>query len=281
MKIETTKDCIIVKDAGHFNLEATLNSGQTFRYQQKNDTWIVQSGNEVAKIKQIDAKNYKIYTKNPKYFVNYFDFETDYDIIIKKLERFDFLKDALKFSKGIRILKQEPFETLICFMISANNHIKRIKKSVGFICEKFGKPLEDGLFAFPTPKELGKITEDDLISSGVGYRAPYMFRSIQTLKNGYNFERLTKMSADEASAELQKFEGVGPKVADCVLLFGLGHKKVFPVDTWIAKVYNELFGKENDRVKMRKRLIGTFGELSGIAQQYLFYYKREKEKLGE
>ena len=121
MEIEENKDYMLIKNAENFNIKDTLYSGQMFRFQAKNKGFIVQSGSEVAEIEQLDAKNIKISSKNLKYFKNFFDFDTDYDIILKNLEKFDYLKDALNFSRGIRILKQQPLETLICFIISANN----------------------------------------------------------------------------------------------------------------------------------------------------------------
>jgi len=279
MNFKITDKHIYISEADTFDIESILHSGQMFRFEQKNNTWLVQSGQQVAQIEQIDAKNYKITTKNPKYFVNYFDIQTDYDIIILDLMKVDFLKPALKFSKGIRILKQEPLETLICFIISANNNITRIKRSVKYICEHFGNKLDDGLFAFPTLEQLSKATVKDFTQAGTGYRATYLVKTIQELQNGFNLECLKELPTEKAKVELIKLAGVGPKVADCVLLFGLGHSEVFPVDTWIAKVYNDCFGKENNRLKMRKELVQTFGKLSGIAQQYLFYYKRENKNI--
>jgi len=283
MNYKISRKNIFVSDANTFDIQSILHSGQMFRFEQKNDTWFIQSGRQVAKIERIDAKNYKIITENPKYFVNYFDFENDYDIILLELMKFEFLKSALEFSKGVRILKQEPLETLICFIISANNNITRIKRSVKYICENFGSKLENGLFAFPTLEQLSLITVADFEKAGTGYRASYLVKTIQTLRDGFDLEELKNAPTEHARNELIKLAGVGPKVADCVLLFGLGHKEVFPVDTWIAKVYNDCFGKESNRLKMRKHLIQTFGKLSGIVQQYLFYYKRENKniKIGE
>ena len=164
----------------------------------------------------------------------------------------------------------------MCFIISANNNIKRIKKSVNYICEHFGQKLEDGNFSFPTLSELKKISENDFVLAGTGYRAPYLVKTIQMLCDGFDLMELKNISTDEAKQRLLTLPGVGPKVADCVLLFGLGHKDVFPVDTWIAKVYNDYFDKnEKNRQIMRKNFCKTFGDLAGIAQQYLFYYKRE------
>ena len=275
MKYKIFKDKIEITDTKTFDIKSILESGQMFRFKQIKNEWIVQSCDKVAKICKIDDKKYILKSKNLKYFENFFDFQTNYDIIQTELNKFSYLRQALEFSKGVRILKQTPLETLICFIISANNNISRIKKSVNYICEHFGKKLDEELFAFPTLEELCKITEKDFVLAGTGYRAPYLVKTIQILKNGFDLEKLKNEPTEEAKKELLSLPGVGPKVADCVLLFGLGHKKVFPVDTWIAKVYNDIFGPETNRIKMRQKLTETFGDLSGIAQQYLFYYKRE------
>ncbi len=276
MQITEKENEILIENAEYFDIKSILESGQMFRFVKKNGTYLVQSGDKVAKIIHLGAKNYKILTENKKYFENYFDFQTDYAIIQKKLGKFEFLGQALEFSKGVRILKQQPLETLICFIISANNNIARIKKSVSYICQNFGTKLGNNLFAFPTLKQLELITKEDFIKAGTGYRADYLVKTITMLKQGFPLENLKNYQTEEAKQKLLTLPGVGPKVADCVLLFGLEHKKVFPVDTWIAKVYNDYFEKETNRVKMRKNLVQTFGELSGIAQQYMFYYKREK-----
>lgn len=276
MKYKIEKDKIVIEDLKTFDIKSILDSGQMFRYRIENGCYIVQSGDKVAKISYIDPQKVVLSSKNLNYFVNFFDFNTNYDIILSELERFKFMAPALKYSCGVRILKQQALETLICFIISANNNISRIKKSVNYICNHFGKKLDDENFAFPTLDELSKITEKDFVLAGTGYRAPYLVKTIKCLKNGFDLERLKTIPTEEAKKELLSLPGVGPKVADCVLLFGLGHKKVFPVDTWIAKVYNDYFDKnEQNRQKMREKLVETFEDLSGIAQQYLFYYKRE------
>ncbi|MBR1925588.1 MAG: hypothetical protein IJ837_01900 [Clostridia bacterium] len=275
MKYKIYEDKIEITEANTFDIKSILESGQMFRFKQTENEWIVQSGDKVAKICQVNDKKYILKSKNLKYFENFFDFQTNYDIIQAELNKFSYMRPALEFSKGVRILKQQPLETLICFIISANNNISRIKKSVNYICEHFGQKLEENLFAFPTLDELLKITEKDFMLAGTGYRAPYLVKTIKELENGFSLEQLKHIPTEEAKQKLLTLAGVGPKVADCVLLFGLQHKKVFPVDTWIAKVYNDFFEHETNRIKMRKKLVGTFGDLSGIAQQYLFYYKRE------
>ncbi len=270
---------ILISNAHTFDIRAILHSGQMFRFEQNANIWLVQSRDKIARIEQTGASSYKITSDNTEYFINYFDLKTNYDIILSELENFEFLRPALEFSKGVRILKQDAFETLICFIISANNNIERIKKSVRYLCENFGNKLGNKLFAFPTLEQLSKANIKDFQQAGTGYRAKYLAQSIKILQNGFDLNGLKQLSPEQSKKELQSLAGVGPKVADCVLLFGLGYSRVFPVDTWIHKVYNEHFGKEHNRLKMREHLVEIFGDLSGIAQQYLFYYKRENKNI--
>lgn len=276
MKVEITQNYLDISDATTFDPKQILESGQMFRFRHENGSYIVKTGDQTAKIECLGAKNFRIHCKSPKYFANYFDFYTDYDILISQLSAFPFMLPALNFGQGIRILKQPVWETLICFIISANNNIARIKKSVEAICARFGTRGDQG-FSFPTPTQLGVATVEDFVAAGVGYRASYLVKTVQDINNGFDLETLRTMPTDQARAELIKLAGVGPKVADCVLLFGLGHTEVFPVDTWIAKVYQEHFGAEKNRRLMSKKLVERFGKLSGICQQYLFYYKRENK----
>ena len=275
MEIQVLDDAILVLNADDFDPQQTLESGQMFRFVQKNGVYLLKSGGESAKISNIGAKNWKIECKNPKFFVNYFDFETNYDIVKKELKKFDACKKAVDYGWGIRILRQPLFETLVCFVVSANNNIKRIKNSVEKICEKFGSKIDDG-YAFPTLKQLLKATVQDFAEAGLGYRAEYMVKMLKMLDAGFPLDSLKDLPTEKAREELIKLPGVGPKVADCVLLFGAHKKDVFPVDTWIAKVWKDQFGgEEENRKKIANALVQKFGDLSGICQQYLFYYKRQ------
>ena len=211
------------------------------------------------------------------------------------MAQFEVLKPMLKFAYGIRILKQNEFEMMISFVISANNNIKRIQSIIEKMCEKFGTFDEkQNFYAFPTREQLLNATVDDFKLFGAGYRAEYLFNIIRQLENfDYDFVKNNQ----------------SPKVADCILLFGFNKPDVFPVDTWIIKFYNQYFAKDfkklesvknidnsknknnlyinnanlkqNQKIKskfdvkqIRKNLVSIFGNLSGYAQQYLFYYKR-------
>ena len=172
-------------------------------------------------------------------------------------------------------MHQPLVETIVGFIISANNNIPRIQKALQQIATNFGKNCGE-FYAFPTLEELQKITEQDFVDFGCGYRAPYLVETIKKLATDFNFEKLENSDTKTAKQELLKLKGVGPKVADCILLFGLGKRDVFPVDTWIEKVYLEDFsGKKANRNQIAKFFVDEFKDLSGYAQQYVFYYKRK------
>ncbi len=275
MKYEVTNDKIILTDADTFTPDGVLASGQVFRYgHEKDGTWWVISGDNIAKICEITPKNYEICTTNPKFFANYFDFGTNYDMILSRLEKFEILQPALAYGRGVRLLRQPLAEVIINFIISANNNIPRIQGSVEKIARKFGKKMPWG-YAFPTLKELSHATVDDFVSAGCGYRAPYLVDTISRLNTTDFLDEVKELDTLNAREKLLTLKGVGPKVADCILLFGLNKYDVFPVDTWIDKVYHEDFkGTETNRNKIAKYFVDTFKLDSGYCQQYLFYYKR-------
>lgn len=184
----------------------------------------------------------------------------------------DILKKAIKFGSGIRILKQELLEVIISFVFSANNNIKRITDSLFKLRERFGTKLND-FFAFPTLNQLQKVSEKDFKEIGAGYRSVQLVKLIKQLKN-IDLEEFKNLETEVLRKKLINLSGIGPKVADCILLFGFGRTDVFPVDTWIKQVFNLYFEKNEDKTQIRKFLIKKFGYLSGYAQQYLFYYQR-------
>lgn len=277
MKYVVNKDNIEVFDANTFEPESILTSGQLFRFGVlDNGTWWVNSGSDRAEIVKIDSNHYKILTSNPNFFVNYFDFLTNYDMILERLGKFEMLRPALDYGKGVRLLRQPLLEVIINFIISANNNIPRIRKSVTGLCEKFGSKTDWG-YAFPTIEQLSQATEQDFTQLGCGYRAPYLVDTIKKLKDGNMLSSLKNAeSTEQARQILLSLKGIGPKVADCILLFGLNRYDVFPVDTWINKVYTDEFeGKETNRKKISQWFVDKFGADSGYCQQYLFYYKRK------
>lgn len=266
---------IIIKDLSQFNIVQILECGQIFRFKIKDDCALVFSLDKFAKIKTYNNR-VEIKTDDVEYFVNFFDLKTDYNQIKSMLKKDMFLSSAVDYGYGIRILKNNFFEMLVSFIISANNNISRIKKSIQFLCEKFGDN-KGKYFAFPTLQKLKKATVQDYKNAGLGYRAEQLHFTIQNLTQN-QIDNICNLSTEEQYKFLVSLKGVGEKVANCVMLFGLGVINSFPVDTWINKVYNKLTNTiSTDRKKITKELSLRYGNLSGYAQQYFFYYFRENK----
>lgn len=267
---------IFIPTSPDFNAKQTLECGQVFRFKQTAFGYEVYSLNHKATlICQKDGT--KIVCDDVKYFINYFDLLTDYAKIKQELNGNAFVKNAISFGEGIRILRQDPIETIISFLISQNNNIPRIKKIIETICECYGEKC-DGYFAFPTLQKLSTIPKQFFTDIKCGYRDEYLFSSIQKLASGFNIQAIKTMPSEQANKYLTELKGVGNKVADCILLYGFYKTDVFPTDTWIKKVYSDFnpSAKNKQAVQIRNEFVKTYGNLSGYAQQYLFYSKREK-----
>lgn len=211
---------------------------------------------------------------------DYFDLNLSYEKILKELSRDPVVKKAAAYSRGMRLLNQEPFETLITFIVSANNNVGRIRKIVQAIAREVGKPIRfrgETLYTFPSPEALADVSPERLRELGAGYRAEYIAKTAGMVAAGEGLEALAGLPYGEAKAALQKFPGVGAKVADCILLFSMHKKNAFPADVWIRRVLREMYGVElkSDRA-LSAFVQKTFGEYGGIAQQMLFHYARTR-----
>lgn len=263
---------LIIYSKEEFNLTHILECGQVFSYKKNDSSYEVYSKDKRAIANEND-KYIEIISNDIEYFENYFDLNTNYSVIKKQLiKSHNYLKEAIIFGSGIRILKQDPFETIISFIISANNNIKRIQKILFAIRERFGKNKGD-YFAFPTIKQLQKASEQDFKNLGAGYRAKYLVNACKYLSESL-INKMKLLNTHDLNIELLKIMGVGQKVADCIMLFAFGKQDVFPVDTWIEKVYNTYYEEEHNRKNIRLSLLQKFGNYSGYAQQYFFYSQR-------
>ena len=283
---------IVINDLSQFNIKQILDCGQIFRY------YI--SGN-VAEVVSLD-KYAQIFTYNDRveivcndidYFEHFFDLKRDYNEIKNNLKNDEFLAPYVSFGYGIRILNQNIFEMIVSFMTSANNNIKRIKNTLNHLSQKVGSlcaipqscisiensPISapNGYYAFPTLQQLKNATINDFALAGLGYRAEYMYDTIQKLteKDLNNFNTL---NSDVQLQFLLNLKGIGEKVAHCILLFAMHDTTRFPVDTWINKVYNDLTNTTStNRKAISRELTARYNNLSGYAQQYFFYYYRENK----
>ena len=277
MKNISSENFILIPDVRDLDLEQTLDCGQSFRWTKQDDGSF--SGVAFGKYVNISLDGTDMVIKNAapedeKIWREYFDLELDYGKIredIKKLH--PVLEEAARYAPGIRILRQEPYEALCTFIISQNNNIKRIKGIVARLCESFGDEIDEGVYTFPNAERLAELTPDDLAPLRAGFRNRYIIDSAKKVASGEVDLELCKTADYEAArAELMKITGVGVKVADCTLLFGMHRVEAFPVDVWMKRAMEKLFPgmSAND-----------FGEYAGIAQQYIFHYSRMHPELFE
>lgn len=277
MDYKVFENRIEVYSLKEFELKDTLMCGQCFRFKENADGSFtgVALGKTVTLKKE--GETLTLYTSEEDFFgvwKSYFDLDTDYTKIKEDLGKLHpTLLKATEFAPGIRILRQEPFESLISFIISQNNNIKRISGIVERLCALFGKEIEEGVYAFPTLDELSGISAEDLAPIRAGFRAKYIVDAIEKVKSGeVDLEAISKLSYESAKEELMKIKGVGVKVADCVLLYGFHRLEGFPMDVWMKRAMEVLFKclKPSD-----------FGQYAGIAQQYIFHYARLHPELFE
>lgn len=278
---------IILNNLSDFELAHIFECGQCFRWHKNEDnsyTGVTYFGvMRVQKEKDrlvIDGEFLSDDEQTiQKQIVDYFDLNTDYSKIKKLLEKDDKnMKLAIGFGYGIRILNQDPWEMLISYIISAANNIPRISNIIENISWAYGKKVTfegENYYLFPTPAELSEATISDLRSLNLGFRDKYVYEATQLILEGkINLKEIQKMDYGSAKRELMRISGVGEKVADCILLFSMKKKEAFPVDTWIKKVMSELYQESQNVKKIALFAEEKFGKYGGIAQQYLFYYRR-------
>lgn len=259
--------------AEFFNVRDTLECGQIFRYKLlDNGAYGVYSQDKYAEVSEVNGVA-EVRTSDCDYFWHFFDLDTDYGAKVKRISDLsDIMRQATECGKGIRILNQDLTEMIFSFIISANNNIKRIQLIIERICDKLGAATEFGK-AFPMVEALAAAPIEVYTQLGAGYRDKYLNATANKLLT-YDLSVLTNLSSDLARKELLTFMGIGPKVADCILLFGMRRGDVFPVDTWIKKVYHTHFEHGHADAEISKYFCRLFGEDAGLCQQYLFYWQR-------
>ncbi|WP_312654437.1 DNA glycosylase [Proteiniclasticum sp.] len=308
-EIEERENGILLKGVKNFHPKHIFECGQCFRWNRmdKEDEERFQ-GVVHGKVIRAYLTGQDVFLENvtreefEDFFKEYFDLNRDYDKIKRVLRKDPLLKEAVAFGYGIRVLNQEPFETLISFILSSNNLIPKIKEGIRKISMNYGEEIiyeGETHYAFPTPKELAGASVEELRALGVGYRAKYIYDTVQAIRRAeliresegmrdlsdeeklFLEDDLISIAAlphDQCHKALQRYTGVGAKVADCVMLFSMKKKEAFPVDVWVKKAMVHFYGAEGGNLS-RIRAFGQkqFGELSGIAQQYLFYHARENK----
>ena len=243
------------------SLKDTLPSGQCFRFSEHDGVWTVKAGvGKNLRVLSVSQDDLSPITDDP-FWSDFFDLGTDYDSLKAEFSTISpVMAKACEYAPGIRILNQDPWEALCSFVVSQNNNIKRIMGIIDRMCGFYGGG------GFPTVESLVDAREDDLRMLGLGFRAPYIVYTARAVYDGsIDLDKLRNIDIDDARAILMKVKGIGPKVADCALLFGCHRLDCFPMDVWMKRVMAEWFPGQDKSI---------FGPNAGVAQQYLFHYAR-------
>lgn len=284
--------------AADYDLAATLDSGQVFRWRRQDDSWLGVVGRHGVRLRQeregifaqTDAP-----VENRDWLREFLQTDVDLAKILETFPNDGPMNDAMAACRGLRVLRQEPWECLATFILSATKQIVQIRQIVAQLCECFGERIGRGPgisnlnfqtpgdlnYSFPTAERIASLTETDLRNCKMGFRAPSLLATARQIAEGkLDLPRLRDLSHGEARNELMKLRGVGAKIADCVLLFAYGFDSAFPVDVWVERALRTLYFPRR-RVSERKLLhfaATHFGPHAGYAQQYLFHYVRVKMK---
>lgn len=273
MKITYKDNGVYVTETKDFDIKRSCECGQCFRFEPDEKGYTGVISGHIVKLRQVeDGCFFEGVSKElfEKLYIPYFDLARDYAPIVEMLCKDDtVMQEACAYGRGIRLYNQDTWESLISFIISQNNNIPRIKGIIGRLCELAGKEIENGLYAFPDVETLKNYSVEDLAPIRAGFRAKYIVDAAQKVASKeIDLESLKSLPYEEAKKVLMQIKGVGPKVADCVLLFGAGHIEAFPRDVWIKRAMSALYPDDHER---------DFGNYGGIAQQYLFVYARENK----
>lgn len=283
---------IIIKNVTSFELNHIFDCGQCFRWERQDHGNYI--GVAYGKVIEVEKNGDDVYLYNAtkddfnNIWMDFFDLKRDYQLIKEDLAKDPILKKSVEFGRGIRLLKQEPLEIVISFIISANNRIPMIRRAINKISAKWGEALEykgKTYYAFPTLETLSKVTEEEFQECGVGFRAKYIKDTVDKIykcsigdfdDKSFDLKYIQSLDDDQCHKILQSFSGIGPKVADCIMLFSMEKYSAFPVDVWVKRAMQYFYvAPDISLPKIREFARNKFGNLSGFAQQYLFYYARE------
>ena len=266
-----------VEGAEPFDLAQTLDCGQCFRFAPTGDGgWFGAAGGHAAGLR-FEGESLVLEGATAAEFEgfwrDYLDLDRDYAAVRAAFARDPRLAPCVAFAPGIRVLRQPAFEALIAFIVSQNNNVPRIKGILARLCALFGEPLPGGARAFPVPERLAACSKEELAPLRSGWRAGYILDAARQVAAGtVDLQAVAVMPLADARRELTRIRGVGPKVAECVLLYGMGRLECFPMDVWMKRAMARLFPEETG--KMPESAPAIFGPYAGIAQQYIFHYCR-------
>jgi N-glycosylase/DNA lyase len=273
-----------------YDLETTLTSGQAFRWRPHNDSWVGVVHRNWVQLQTVDGHitARAISTDDDwTWLAHYLQIHEDLNSIIAGFPNDDAMRSAVVACRGLRLLRQDPWECLASFILSSTKQIVQIQQIVALLCERFGEvlavpPGHKPAHAFPMPEKLASLSEQDLRDCKMGFRAPYLLAAARAIAEGrLVLSSLAQMPVADARDELLALPGVGPKIADCVLLFGYGFPSAFPVDVWVMKALRGLYfpRRKPTRSRLQRFTETYFGRHAGYAQQYLFHYMRTRSRL--
>lgn len=286
MKIIEVENGLVLENVKDFDAKHIFECGQCFRWAREVDgSYTGVAYGRVLNVRS-DYDKGIVWLDNTSLedfnniWYDYFDLGRDYSLIKEELGKDPVLDMAIKHGRGLRILKQEPWELLISYIISANNSIPMISRSIGLLSQMYGRKLSyrgKDYYAFPTKSELGAATLEGISMCRAGFRCKYIYQAVKMVNSGeLELEAVEGLNIDEARKELMRVPGVGPKVADCIMLFSMGKYRAYPVDVWVKRVTEYFFlGKDVPMKEIQRFAADKFGDLAGFAQEYLFYYARE------
>ena len=274
----------MIRIKNNFDLKATITCGQIFRYIENNDEYIVIIKDRVISLKEDD--DYIIIESNnednlEEIIYDYFDLNRDYDLIEENILECDKkIKDAIYFSRGLKMIHQDPFETLIAYIISQNNRVPSIANSLNLISLNYGKKVmfkDKEYYLFPTLEDLKDVSISDFRNCKVGFRDKYLYEIIRAIEDKkLELDKINDMNSNDALNYLVGFKGIGNKVASCILLFAYQKFDVYPIDTWVKKYMKDDYNIEGEK-NIREFTFNTYKEYSGLAIQYMFNYKRNSK----
>ena len=281
--METTKT-FALRD---YDLAATVTCGQAFRWRSHEQGWIGVIGTHWVRLRQ-GPGSFTAETAQPvsdwHWLAHYLQADVDWSGVVRTFPDDEPMRAAVATCRGLRLLRQDPWECLASFILSSTKQIVQIRQIVALLCELYGEPLPVGpgfppAFAFPCPARLARVTEAELRACKMGFRAPYLLATARMVAAGqFDLARVQSLPLEAARTELMQLPGVGRKIADCVLLFAYGFQSAFPVDVWVIKALRQLyFPRRRVSPPRLHRFADThFGPCAGYAQQYLFHYMRTK-----
>ena len=259
---------ILIPFDKNFDISLTLFCGQAFRWRETDGEWHGVAFSKPLTVRKTDDGLLFLCTDEDfsDIWQKYFDFGTDYGKLCENFSSDPHLREAVTQYPGIHILRQDTWEALCSFIISQNNNIPRISSIIDRLCTLFGDDLGNGDYSFPSAKRLSSLSVEDLSPLRSGFRAKYIIDAAVKCSDGtVDLKKLGTAPLEEARAELMKIKGVGPKVAECTLLYGAGRMQAFPVDVWVRRILDELYSDG---------LPECIKDSEGIAQQYLFHWRR-------